>query len=558
MSRPRLRGLSQFVRTLAKKTVDDEIPVESSALAFGTVLSLVPLLAAFLWVGRLAFAEYRDQVLRALQEFLPYSEETLLKQITEFLDHAEAIQGVGILGFAIVAIMTFSSIESTINRIWNVTAARSIRVRLTSFLLLLLFGPLLIGAAYSLLAYLRTQPTFDRVFDESWLLQWTPFLVTAFGLTMLYWLVPNTSVRKRAALVGGLSAALLFEGLRAGFHLYLSLVPGLNLVYGGFALALIFMISIQVAWFIVLLGCEVAYGVQHRGWMSESTTTRGIDPGWLAVAALVNLSKRATSGKRAAKKPVRHEALADDLEIPADDLRDLIAPLLEAGWVESADFRSSSYRLKADLETVDVADVLRHYWLSDEALAEAVPKGLETAILDLRNEARKNVPASLGPVARLLIPSSQGREAQLELPKVEEPVVEPTVEPVVETVAETVAEPVVETTAETAPEPAVAEAPVEELLPALPPELEVTRILVDPKARNWETGEMMSLAAIAGLPAEPSKEEADDKTKNFETGEIQPLPTVKGPLDLDETIPAFRGDETLPINLRVRRRPPAS
>jgi hypothetical protein len=95
-------------------------------------------------------------------------------------------------------------------------------------------------------------------------------------------------------------------------------------------------------------------------------------------------------------------------------------------------------------------------------------------------------------------------------------------------------------------------------LPALPPELEVTRILVDPKARNWETGEMMSLAAIAGLPAEPSKEEADDKTKNFETGEIQPLPTVKGPLDLDETIPAFRGDETLPINLRVRRRPPAS
>lgn len=556
MSRPRLRGLSQFVRTLAKKTVDDEIPVESSALAFGTVLSLVPLLAAFLWVGRLAFAEYRVQVLRALQEFLPYSEETLLQRITEFLDHAEAIQGVGLIGFAIVAIMTFSSIEATINRIWNVAAARSIRVRLTSFLLLLFFGPLLIGAAYSLLAYLRTQTTFDRLFDESWLLQATPFLVTAFGLTMLYWLVPNTSVRKRAALVGGLSAALLFEGLRAGFHLYLSLVPGLNLVYGGFALALIFMISIQVAWFIVLLGCEVAYGVQHRGWMSDSTTTRGIDPGWLAVAALVNLSQRATSGKRAAKKPVRHEALADDLEIPADDLRDLIAPLLEAGWVESADFRSSSYRLKANLETVDVADVLRLYWLSDEALAEAVPKGLETAILDLRNHARKNVPASLGPVARLLIPSlipsSQGREAQLELPKVEEPVVETVVEPVVE--------PVVEKTVEAAPEPAVAEAPVEELLPALPPELEVTRILVDPKARNWETGEMMSLAAIAGLPAE----EPEPKAENFETGEVPALATPSEhppspPLDLDETIPAFRGDETLPINLRVRRpRPPAS
>ena len=425
MSPPRLRGLWQFVRTLAKKTSDDEILVESSALAFSTVLSLVPLLAAFLWVGRLAFAEYRDQVLGALQQFLPYSEETLLAQITEFLDHAEALQGVGILGFVIVAIMTFSSIEATLNRVWKVVAARTLKVRIPSFLLLLFFGPLLIGAAYSILVYLRAQPAFDRVFSEYFILQATPFVVTAFGLTMLYWLVPNTSVRKRAALAGGGSAALMLEALRASFHLYLRLSPGFNVVYGGFALALFFMISIQVAWFIVLLGCVIAYGVQHRGWMSDSMTTKGIDPGWLAVAALVHFGQRAHSGKRSATQPVRHEALSDDLEIPADDLRDLIAPLIQAGWVESADFRGSSYRLKADLETLDVSEVLKLYWLPDQALAEAMPEGLESNILDLRNHARLNVPENLGPVARLLIPqlisSSQGREEALATPSLKPP-----------------------------------------------------------------------------------------------------------------------------------------
>ena len=296
------------------------------------MLSIVPLLAAFLWIGRHAFAEYRAQVLGALQQFLPYTEETLLTQITLFLDQAEAIQGLGILGFAVVTILTFAGIEATLNRIWKVTASRSFRLRFSSFVLLLLFGPLLIGAAYSLLAYLRTQPAFDQLFDESLLLRWTPFLVTAFGLSMLYWLVPNTAVRKRAAIAGGIAAALLLEGLRASFGLYLSAVPGMSLVYGGFAFALFFMISIELAWFIVLVGCEIAYGVQHRGWMSDNATTRGIDTAWLAVAALVNLGLRARRvtgrwSKWRNADHIRHEALADDLQIPADEVGPLIAPL---------------------------------------------------------------------------------------------------------------------------------------------------------------------------------------------------------------------------------------
>jgi YihY family inner membrane protein len=542
----RLRGFGRFWKALAKKTIDDAIPVEASALAFGTVLSMVPLLAAFLWVGRHAFTQYREQVLNALQQFLPYTEETLLTQITQFLDQAEAIQGIGIISFAVVTIMTFAGIEATLNRIWNVTASRSLKLRMTSFVLLLVFGPLLIGAAYSILAYLRTQTTFDRLFSESLFLRSLPFFVTAFGLSMLYWLVPNTAVRKRAAVTGGLAAGLLLEGLRAGFGFYLSLAPGLSLVYGGFALALFFMISIQLAWFIVLVGCEIAYGVQHRGWMSESATTRGIDTGWLAVAALVNLGLRAKqdTGRWSRwnrwRHPdlVRHEALADDLQIPADEVRPLIAPLVQKGWVQTAGFRDSSYRLATDLNTIDVAEVLRLYWLPDQALADAVPNGLEEGLLNLREQIRGNAPRTLGPVAQLLTTKpNPAVEAQLPLPTAAAPQPNPkrdTVE-----IEEEEATLILNRASVFAP-PGSSVVQSEAKDPAPPrdlaPELEVTRLLppeYQPKDPKYETGELLSLTTLEAPtvvePVEPKKE------------------------DLDETMPVFRGDDTLPVGARIRK-----
>ena len=63
--------------------------------------------------------------------------------------------------------------------------------------------------------------------------------------------------------IGSLPTALAFELLRRFFRLYLEAFPAMSLVYGGFALAILFMVSIQVSWLLVLLGAEVAYAVQH-------------------------------------------------------------------------------------------------------------------------------------------------------------------------------------------------------------------------------------------------------------------------------------------------------
>ena len=259
----RLARLGKFIVLTLRKSGRDGIALHSSALAFSTVFSIIPLLAAFLFVGGHVFQEYRPQVIGILKQILPYTEDRLLAQISDFLSQAEHLRGIGLAGFLVVALITFASIESTLNRIWNITAGRALRTRLYSFFMLLFWGPLLIGAAYSVLAVLRRQTAFERLWENSLPFMAIPFLVTAFGLTMLYWAVPNTAVRFRPALIGGVTAALLIEVLRFGFKLYLRFAPNLSLVYGGFALALFFMLSIDAAWLIVLLGSEISYTSQH-------------------------------------------------------------------------------------------------------------------------------------------------------------------------------------------------------------------------------------------------------------------------------------------------------
>ena len=370
--RAQLRLTGRFLRLVLRKSGQDAIAVEAAALAFSTVLALVPLLAAFLFIGEQVFSEYPEKILNILGEILPYSEAALITHIRDFLKQAEQIRGIGLAGFGLVALIAFSSVEETLNRIWNVDYGRSLRMRAGSLLMVLLWGPLLIGAVYSTLGVLRIRPGFERAFQSSTFLQSLPFLVTWFGLTMLYWLVPHAPVRFRAAFAGGLSATLMLELLRRGFHLYLDAFPGMNLVYGGFALALIFMTSIHLAWLIVLLGCEVAYVAQHvqalsrRVWLPQPPEGR-----WLALAATALLAERSLGGKITTPLAV----LANRLEVPAPELRRALRPLLDGGVLRETRGRGGGLALAEPASSLPVERVLGLYEERRRDVLPNLPEG---------------------------------------------------------------------------------------------------------------------------------------------------------------------------------------
>ena len=78
-------------------------------------------------------------------------------------------------------------------------------------------------------------------------------MLLAAAMPALFRFVPNTHVRWRHALAGGLFVAIGFELAKRGLAWYLVQVPTYSLVYGAFATVPILLIWIYLGWVIVLL-----------------------------------------------------------------------------------------------------------------------------------------------------------------------------------------------------------------------------------------------------------------------------------------------------------------
>lgn len=231
---------------------------QASALAFNTLLCLVPLSAVALFLLKTfgAVEDGNSPLIAALDNFLPrYGAEEIVSGISAFANRNLGGLGVGgFLLFLLVSTMLFMSVEQHINDIWG--ARRRLPVmqafqKYAVFYTLLTVGPLLIFLFFSS----AKNWVFAHVFP--WILIYCLFL-------LMYIAMPNTAVKWRAALLGTLVAATLFQIARLAFGRYFELVSkNYSSIYGALAMLIILAIWTYVAWVIILLGAEVSHAFQH-------------------------------------------------------------------------------------------------------------------------------------------------------------------------------------------------------------------------------------------------------------------------------------------------------
>ncbi len=299
---PSLLGrLARYFHLTFRQSYEDSILLTASALAWVTALSLVPLMSAFTFIGARVFSQYPQRTLEVFVQIIPYSDKSVVDKIAEFLDQAETIRGFGIVLFFATTLLLFSTVEESLNKIWNVTKGRPLRMRLLSFILLLFWGPLLLGATFSSL------------------------ILTVVGLTTLYWVVPHTRVRLRNAFAGGLLAGILLEILRQGFGSYVEVFRNVSIVYGSFAFALLFMISLELMWTIILFGGEAAYTAQHFSLLARGLHRHPpVQASWVGLAALLLIARRFARGETSLSR----ESLADRLCLTNGELERILHPLV--------------------------------------------------------------------------------------------------------------------------------------------------------------------------------------------------------------------------------------
>ena len=233
----------------------------AGAVAYYTLLSIVPLFSILL----LALSNVVDEtellaMTRSLLDLAVASESpALIEQLEAFLDHRAVVGGFGLLVMLFFSSLAFSVLEQCMAVIFFHRAQTKQRHFLVSaampylFILLLGLGLLvvtIIGTVVQTMSFELQEPGGILL-----------YLLGVGGLmlmlTAIYLVVPVGRLSFKHALVGGVTAGILWEIARHALVWYVRTLSMVNVIYGSFATAVLALLSLEVAAIILLLGAQV-------------------------------------------------------------------------------------------------------------------------------------------------------------------------------------------------------------------------------------------------------------------------------------------------------------
>jgi len=356
--------LLQFGYVLVEGFVRDELLLRASALTYMASLALVPALVVVLAV--LKGLGVTEGLVAAGIDYLaiPGARETVLPYVRNV-----DLSGFGTVGAALLLLTTVLALrhgEHAVNSIWGVVRGRSWTRRFTDYLAVLIVAPLLLAVSLSLGTTLQSEPIvgwllqfplFETLYAAG--LRYAPFLLLVGAFSFIYWFLPNTDVRLRSAVLGGVVAALLF-GLAQSTYVRLGIgAARYDVLFGAAATVPLLLVWIYVSMAVFLLGAEISFA--HQNLASYRREVQGSPPSAaereilaLCIALEVARAFRGREGLTTA------DALGEQLGIPARIAREVLAVLENEQIVSpgSPQGKTPGYQLGRPAADIQCADVL--------------------------------------------------------------------------------------------------------------------------------------------------------------------------------------------------------
>ncbi|HEY0885597.1 MAG TPA: YihY/virulence factor BrkB family protein [Ramlibacter sp.] len=243
----------------------------AGAVAYYALLSVVPLL--ILSVIALSHVIDQRELLETLAIYLewlmPGQSGAIVEELASFMEHRD------VLGWVLLGTMLFfSSLAFTVlEKAMSVIFLHRVVVRRRHFLvsallpycyiLCLGFGLLIVTVVAGGLQAMG-QESF-RLLGREWSLRGLSGLLLyllglageIFVLTSVYMVMPVGRLSWRHALMGGATAALLWEVTRHLLVWYFSTLSQVNVVYGSLTTAIVVLLTLEIAAGLLLLGAQV-------------------------------------------------------------------------------------------------------------------------------------------------------------------------------------------------------------------------------------------------------------------------------------------------------------
>ena len=261
----------QFAKQVFHSFLKNQGFLLAGAIAYYTLLSIIPMLVLIL----ILVSQLQDpqHMLKIIQDYMwiitPVQTDVIVNQINLFLQNSKVV---GVLGFMLLLFFSsfaFTALENAMSVIFFHRAEIKRRHFMVSaiipylYILLLALGLLVISFVSGSLHAFETRGVivFGQHVAFSTMQTLLVYLLGVCGeillLTSLYLVLPVGRLRFHHALLGGITAAVLWEITRHILVWYFSTLSLVNVIYGTFAAAIVILVSVEAAAIIVLLGAQV-------------------------------------------------------------------------------------------------------------------------------------------------------------------------------------------------------------------------------------------------------------------------------------------------------------
>jgi membrane protein len=355
--------MARVLHMLVRELLGGQLNLRAMSLVYTTLLSLVPLLAVSLSVLK-GFGVH-NQIEPMLYIFLkPLGPEGagVADRIVSFVDNVEVgvLGSVGMVLLIYTVITLLQKIEKAFNYVWQVEHLRPVVRRISSYLSVVLIGPVLLFIATVLSSdiaqrLIEIKPFAAVLLSAGELL---PYALVCLAFTFIYIFMPNTRVEVWAALVGGVMAGIVWKITGWGFSVFISSSSKYAAIYSSFAIFILLLIWLYMSWLILLVGSQIAFFVQYPKYMTlhrEQLVLSNRLRERLAIQILYLVAREFYHDR----PPWSLDALVDRLDLPRESVQRVVSILVEYGYMAEVAGEDPPVYLPAHaIEAMRVADML--------------------------------------------------------------------------------------------------------------------------------------------------------------------------------------------------------
>ncbi|MGQ0793204.1 MAG: YihY/virulence factor BrkB family protein [Deltaproteobacteria bacterium] len=346
---------------------DRELTLRAMSLVYTTLLSLVPLLAFSFSILK-AFGVH-NELEPLLYNFLaPLGEQgvEITGKILEFVENMK----VGVLGSIGLGMLLYTVVEliykmeKSLNHIWKIQRMRSIARRFSDYISTLLIGPALLFSAIGLTATVKSNTVVVKLLAIEpfgsliyFLSKLGPYIFISLAFTFVYVVIPNTKVKIRSALLGGVVAGVLWQTIGWGFASFVASSTRYTAIYSGFAVLVVFMLWLYLSWLILLIGAQISFCHQNLKFLTLNKESFSLSHRLREKVSLMVMYLIGYNHHHNLPRWTLH-SLVDYLGIPEEPVETSVSRLEARGLIAETGDDPPSYLPAKDIDTIGLKEVL--------------------------------------------------------------------------------------------------------------------------------------------------------------------------------------------------------